>query len=59
MLATNWRSNFDRYINIQSASQVSVQRADGETFLSTLSGSVWSTDTDVDYTFTASGTTGR
>ncbi len=56
-LGVNWRSTYDRYIWIYSSTAVAVQRQDGQTFNFTLSGGVWSSDSDVDYTLTNSGTT--
>jgi RHS repeat-associated protein len=53
----NWRSNFDRFIQILSSSQVTVERPTGQQLNFTLSGSTWTPDTDVDVTLTKSGTT--
>jgi RHS repeat-associated protein len=53
----NWRSTFDRYIQIHSSSQVTVERAGGQQLNFTLSGSTWIPDSDVDLTLTNSGTT--
>jgi RHS repeat-associated protein len=55
-LGFNWRSNFDRYINIQSG-YVIAERADGQQLVFTGSGSTWTPDSDVDVTLTTSGTT--
>jgi len=52
-----WRNNFDRYITILDASDVSVERADGQVIPFWLSGSTWTTDSDVDLKLTQSGTT--
>jgi len=53
----NWRSNYDRYIRILSASSVIVERQDGRQLSFTLSGSTWSPDSDVDLHLTNSGST--
>jgi RHS repeat-associated protein len=56
----NWRTPFDRYLQISPASSpttVVAERADGQMLTFTGSGSSWATDTDVDYTLTHSGTT--
>jgi RHS repeat-associated protein len=55
-LATNWRSTFDRYLQL-SPSTVAAERANGEQITFTLSGSAWTTDTDVDVTLTNAGST--
>lgn len=58
-LGKNWRSNYDRYLNVNLAlsSYVSVERPDGQVIGFTLVSGVWTPDTDVDYTLTNSGTT--
>jgi RHS repeat-associated protein len=56
-LGTNWRSTYDRYLNIVSATTVTVERADGQVVAFTLSGSTWATDADVDMTLTQAGAT--
>jgi RHS repeat-associated protein len=56
-LGTNWRSTYDRYINIVSSSSVMAERQDGQQLTFTLTGSTWVTDTDVDVTLTNSGST--
>jgi probable HAF family extracellular repeat protein/YD repeat-containing protein len=53
----NWRSNYDRYIRILSASSVIVERQDGRQLTFTLSGSTWTPDSDVDLYLTNSGST--
>lgn len=56
-LGANWRSNFDRYLNIVSGSTVTAERPDGQVITFTLQGSTWTTDTDVDLTLTQNGST--
>jgi RHS repeat-associated protein len=56
-LGANWRSNFDRYLNIISSSEVLAERPNGQILTFTLSGSTWTSDTDVDVTLTNSGST--
>jgi len=61
-LGRNWRSNYDRYLNVVSSGSVAeivyAERADGQeiTFTSNGSGG-YTSDTDVDYTLTQSGST--
>jgi RHS repeat-associated protein len=57
MLGTKWRSNYDRYLRIDSASSVTAERADGQQVTFSLTNSAWTTDTDVDLKLTNSGTT--
>jgi RHS repeat-associated protein len=54
-LGANWRSTFDRYVNIQSATSVIVERQDGQQVTFTLSGSTWTTDSDLDIKLTFDG----
>jgi RHS repeat-associated protein len=56
-LGTNWRSNFDRYLNILSPSSVQAERPDGQVLKFTLTGSTWTPDTDVNFTLTNAGST--
>ena len=56
-LGTNWRSNYDRYLRIVSASSVIAERPDGQQVNFTLTSGAWTTDTDVDLKLTNSGTT--
>ena len=56
-LGVNWRSTFDRYIQIKSLSQVVVERPDGRQVVFTSDGYTWTPATDVDITLTKSGTT--
>ena len=56
-LGPNWRSNYDRYLRIASASSVTAERADGQQVVFTLTNGAWTTDTDIDLTLTNSGST--
>jgi RHS repeat-associated protein len=56
-LGQNWRSNYDRYLQLISASAVEAERPDGKVVGFNLVGSVWTPDTDVDMTLTNSGST--
>lgn len=56
-LGANWRSNYDRYLRIVSATSVTAERADGQQIPFTLNNGVWTTDTDIDVTLTNSGST--
>lgn len=55
-LGSNWRSTYDRYLNIVSSTSVTAERADGQGLSFTNNGTVWASDTDVDLTLTQSGT---
>jgi len=56
-VGTGWRSNFDRYLRILSSSSVVAERADGQQVQFTLSGSTWTTDSDLDISLTNTGST--
>src|SRR6185436_9796247 len=56
-LGANWRSTYDRYLRIVSASSITAERENGRQVNFTLSGGNWTTDTDVDLKLTNSGTT--
>jgi hypothetical protein len=59
-MGPNWRTPFDRYLQITPATSpttVIAERADGKQLTFTLSGGAWVTDSDVDYTLANSGTT--
>ncbi len=56
-LGLNWRSTYDRYLNVVSPTSVVMERPDGQQFSFTLSGGKWTSDTDVDVTLTQSGST--
>ncbi len=56
-LGLNWRTNYDRYLRLNSSSSVTAERADGQEVEFTLVGSVWTSDTDVDLNLTNFGST--
>ncbi len=56
-MGTNWRSTFDRFIQINSSSQVTAERAGGQQYIFNLVGSTWTPNADVDITLTHSGST--
>lgn len=56
-LGSNWRSNYDRYLRLASATSVIAERPDGRQVTFTLTGSNWFADTDVDLKLTNSGAT--
>ena len=56
-LGTNWRSNYDRYLRIVSATSVTAERADGQQLTFTSSGGAWASDSDVDLKLVNSGST--
>lgn len=56
-LGVNWRSTYDRYIQINSASQVTAERANGQQFVFNLVGSTWTPNSDVDISLIHSGST--
>ena len=56
-LGPNWRTVYDRYLRIVSATSVIAERADGSQVTFTLSGGNWTTDADVDLKLTNSGST--
>jgi RHS repeat-associated protein len=56
-LGMNWRSTYDRYLNIASSSSVFAERADGQGLIFTLNGGTWTPDTDVDFQLVRSGST--
>lgn len=49
-LGTKWRSSYDRFLSFVSSSLTVAERPDGQLLNFTLSGGVWTPDTDVDYT---------
>ena len=55
-LGSNWRSNYDRYLDL-SASSVIAERPDGQQVTFTLTAGAWTTDTDIDLTLVNSGST--
>jgi RHS repeat-associated protein len=56
-LGSNWRSNYDRYLQFVSSDLVVAERPDGKEFNFYNSNGSWTSDGDVDYTLTQSGTT--
>ena len=54
-LGTNWRSTYDRYLRIESATSVTAERHDGRQLSFTLTGGSWTSDSDVDLKLTNSG----
>jgi RHS repeat-associated protein len=56
-LGTNWRSNYDRYLRIVSATSVTAERADGQQLTFTSSGGAWASDSDVDLKLVNPGST--
>ncbi|MEP7353550.1 MAG: DUF6531 domain-containing protein [Acidobacteriota bacterium] len=56
-LGEKWRSTYDRYIRIASATSVMVERPDGQILAFGLSGQNWISDTDVDLKLTNVGST--
>jgi len=55
LIGLNWRTNFDRYLNVVSSSMVQAQRPDGRVVNFNLVSSVWTPDTDTDLKLTGSG----
>ena len=53
----NWRSNYDRYIDILNSSVVAAERPDGRALSFYLVGGAWTPDSDVDYTLKQAGAT--
>lgn len=56
-LGPRWRSNYDRYLDIISPTEVTAARADGQVLHFTNTGGVWSSDSDVDARLTNNGAT--
>jgi RHS repeat-associated protein len=56
-LGVNWRSNYDRFLSFISPSLTVAERPDGALLSFTLTGGVWTPDSDVDFTLTQSGST--
>ncbi|HEU5352163.1 MAG TPA: Ig-like domain repeat protein [Terracidiphilus sp.] len=56
-LGLRWRSNYDRYLNFVSSSEIAAERPDGQEITFHQSGSSWVSDSDIDDTLTQSGTT--
>jgi RHS repeat-associated protein len=56
-LGGNWRSTYDRYLQLTSPTSVTAERADGRQLVFTLQLGAWTPDTDVDVTLTNAGST--
>jgi RHS repeat-associated protein len=56
-LGPNWRTIYDRYLNMSGGTSGYAERPDGQVINFTQSGGTWTTDSDVDYTLTNSGST--
>jgi RHS repeat-associated protein len=56
-LGSNWRTNYDRYLDLVSSTFVTAERPDGQVLNFRLVSSVWKPDTDSDYRLTNSGST--
>ena len=56
-LGSNWRSNYDQYLQFPSDNLIIAERPDGQEITFNNTGGSWITDGDVDYTLTQSGTT--
>ena len=54
-LGVNWRSNYDRYVRMVSATSLFVERPSGQALSFTLKGGVWTPDSDVNLKLTQSG----
>jgi RHS repeat-associated protein len=57
LMGTNWRTTYDRYLRVVSATQLAAERADGRVINFTLSGGTGTPDSDVDVKLTYSGST--
>lgn len=56
-MGQNWRTHYDRYLNLASSTQLIAERPDGEQLPFTLVGTTWTPEPDVDMTLTNSGAT--
>jgi hypothetical protein len=56
-LGSNWRSNYDRILQIPSSDLITAERPDGQQINFYNNRGSWTSDGDVDYTLTQSGTT--
>ena len=55
-LGANWRSNYDAYLRL-TASSIIAERPDGRQLTFKLANGAWSTDTDIDFKLSNSGST--
>ena len=55
-LGSNWRSNYDRFLQFISSTLITAERPDGQELNFYNNGGGWICDSDVDYTLTPSGT---
>ena len=56
-MGQNWRTHYDRYLNLASSTQIIAERPDGEQLPFNLVGTTWTPDSDVDMTLTNTGAT--
>jgi RHS repeat-associated protein len=56
-LGSNWRSNYDRFLQFFSSNLIIAERPDGQELNFYNNNGSWTSDGDVDYTLTQSGTT--
>ena len=56
-LGQRWRSTFDSYLHINSPTSVTAERSTGQILNFNLAGGVWTSDSDMDYKLTQSGST--
>ncbi len=57
MLGRNWRSNYDRYLRIKTATTMTNERPDGRQVDFRLIAGKWTPDSDIDATLTQAGNT--
>jgi YD repeat-containing protein len=56
-LGPNWRTPYDRYIQIHSTYRIAAERPDGQIVVFALNSGVWTPDSDVDVTLSQAGST--
>jgi RHS repeat-associated protein len=56
-LGSNWRTTYDRYLDIVSSTSIVAERASGQFLNFTLNNGIWTSDSDIDYTLTQAGST--
>jgi RHS repeat-associated protein len=54
-LGRNWRTTYDRYLNLISPTSLQAEREDGRMLSFTLNNGIWKTDSDIDDTLSVSG----